>query len=273
MLKLRSVSDYLLNDFPKIQKYLRRTFTHTVFIGKQLLYLPECTSTNQVAQQMYLHRRISEGDIVMAEYQTAGRGQRNNVWESAPGKNLTFSLLLTPGFLYISEQFFLNIFISLAIRDFLAEYLPENLYIKWPNDLYYAEKKICGILIESNIKNNAIQSSVIGIGINVNQEEFVHDNAISMAQICGQTFDREELLKILAEKIEFRYQQLEKGNYTLLQQNYLQHLYWMGEPHTFWAGDYFEGTITGLNEWGQLGVMRQSNIIQYFDFKEIKFIN
>jgi BirA family biotin operon repressor/biotin-[acetyl-CoA-carboxylase] ligase len=221
---------------------------------------------------MYHHRRISEGDIVIAEYQTAGRGQRNNVWESAPGKNLTFSLLLTPGFLYTSEQFFLNIFISLAIRDFLAEYLPENPHIKWPNDVYYSEKKICGILIESNIKNNAIQSSVIGIGINVNQEDFAHDNAVSMAQICGQTFDREELLKTLAEKIETRYLQLEKGNHALLQQNYLQHLYWMGEPHTFWAGNYFEGTIAGLNEWGQLGVKRQDNIIQYFDFKEIMFI-
>ena len=131
---------------------MRRTFSHTVFVGKQLLYLPECSSTNQVAQDLYVQRRIAEGDIVIAGHQTAGRGQRNNAWESAPGKNLTFSLFLVPDFLFASEQFFLNIFISLAIRDFLAEYLPDNVSIKWPNDLYYAEKKICGILIESNIK-------------------------------------------------------------------------------------------------------------------------
>ena len=251
---------------------MRRTFSHTVCVGKQLLHLPECTSTNQVAQELYIQRRITEGDIVITDYQTAGRGQRNNVWESAPGKNLTFSIVLTPAFLHVSEQFFLNIFISLSIRDFLAEYLPDNLSIKWPNDLYYDEKKICGILIESNIKNNAIQSSVIGMGININQQKFAHEGAISMAQICGQTFDREELLKILAEKIETRYQQLEKGKQDLLRQQYLQHLYWIGKPHTFLAGDYFEGIITGINEWGQLGVELQDGSLRYFDFKEIRFI-
>ena len=251
---------------------MRRTFSHTVFVGKQLIYLPECTSTNRIAQDLMSQKCLSEGDIILTDFQTAGRGQRNNIWESAPGKNLTFSILLIPSFLYVSEQFSMNIFISLAIRDFLSEYLPEPLHIKWPNDLYYFSQKICGILIECNIKNNAIQSSVIGIGINVNQEKFVHENAVSMAQICGQTFDREELLKILAEKIEKRYLQLEKGNHEDLIQEYLQHLYWMGEPHTFWAGDYFEGTITGIDEWGQLAVSMPDHSIRYFGFKEIKFI-
>jgi len=251
---------------------LRSTFSHTVFVGKNVYYLPKCTSTNQVAQEMYIQNHLSEGSIVMSDYQTAGRGQRNNAWESAPGKNITCSLLLEPVFLYASGQFLLNIFISLAIRDFLSEYMPDNLYIKWPNDIYAYSKKICGILIESNLKNNAIQSSVIGIGININQTEFENKNAVSMAQIFSQDFDRHELLKILAEKIEKRYFQMEKGNHEKLEKEYLHHLYWMGETHTFWAGKYFKGTITGINEWGQLVVQVPNGEVRYFGFKEITFV-
>lgn len=251
---------------------MRTTFSHTVFVGKQVIYLPECTSTNQIAQDLLNHGRLSEGNIVFTDFQTAGRGQRNNVWESAAGKNLTFSIMLEPNFLYASEQFSLNIFISLAIRDFLGEYLPDHVLIKWPNDIYYFSQKLCGILIACNIKTNTIQSTIIGIGININQEKFVHKNAISMAQICGQTFDREELLKILAEKIENRYLQLKKGHHDKMSREYLQHLYWMDEPHTYWAGDYFQGTIKGIDEWGQLAIEMSDHSIRHFGFKEITFV-
>src|SRR5690606_17607252 len=115
---------------------------------------------------------LAEGTVIMADDQFAGRGQQESTWISAPGKNLTFSLLLKPGFLTITQQFKLNMVVCNALRNAISTFSQRNIAFKWPNDLYYDHKKLGGILIENMLAGNTYKASIVGIGINVNQLEF-----------------------------------------------------------------------------------------------------
>lgn len=212
------------------------------------------------------------GQIVISEYQTKGRGQRGNVWESAPHKNLLFSIILDAAFLDPSECFLLNIVTSLALIDTLDEYTGGTLKIKWPNDIYFESKKISGMLIENYIKNNSIKYSVIGIGLNVNQTEFSYQNAVSLQNICNQNVDRMDLLEHFLVSFERRFINLKKGYIQALVNNYLNKMYWRNEVHVFKNSEgFFNGRIIGINKTGKL-VVELEEEIKNFDFKEIEFI-
>lgn len=249
---------------------------NTQFIGRQFLHLPVCDSTNAVVMQKLGESQLENGALVMADFQTAGRGQRSAQWNAAPGLNLTFTLALFPD-LPVQQQFYLNIITSLAISDslkpHLGELLSERLKIKWPNDLYYQDHKLCGILIQNNLKVNMIQSCAIGIGINVNQLYFENIQAISLKSITKSPWDRLELLKDIAIKLEERYFQLKSWELEQLKKDYLTQLYWHNEWHTFQdnEGD-FKGRIIGVREDGQLLVEHNTNIRSY-NLKEITYIN
>ncbi len=163
-----------------------------------VILLEETLSTNNFLKELCQQENLEEGSIVFTSSQTSGRGQAGNSWESEPGKNLTFSTILFPKEIYAKEQFLLSQLVSLAIADILSEYIP-SISIKWPNDIYYSDNKICGILIENELESNLIKSSIIGIGLNVNQTIFKSNapNPISMKQITGKEYD----LFILLEKI------------------------------------------------------------------------
>jgi BirA family biotin operon repressor/biotin-[acetyl-CoA-carboxylase] ligase len=252
---------------------LDNIFTQTLFLGKRVINLPECHSTNSVAAEMLVQQTVTEGIIVATEHQTAGRGQRGNRWEAAAGQNLTFSVLLKPSFLQIQEQFYLNIITSLAIFDLLTDLLPSGTFIKWPNDIYYYQQKLGGILIENTLKNASIEWSVIGIGLNVNQKVFESPRAASLAAVAGREFSRMEVLEQLLLKLEQRYLQLKGGKRQELRQTYLSRLYWLGEPRTFRSGeDFFTGKIIGIDKVGRLAVCRNNDEVQYFWIKEIEFI-
>ena len=156
----------------------------------KLIELDECASTNTYLAS--IAPASPHGTVVAARRQTAGRGQRGNSWESAPGANITMSMLLRPEGLHPSRQFILSEAVSLAIVEVLKRHLPgEPVKIKWPNDIYVAEGKICGILIEHSITSYGINHSIVGVGINVNQLCFLSDapNPVSMFQISGLKFD------------------------------------------------------------------------------------
>ncbi|MCM1355370.1 MAG: biotin--[acetyl-CoA-carboxylase] ligase [Staphylococcus sp.] len=148
---------------------------------------------------------LSHGTVVTARVQTAGRGQRGNSWESAPGENITMSLLLRPVGLHPARQFVISQAVSLAIVDVLCKYLPQecDVRVKWPNDIYVSDRKICGILIEHSITSRGINHSIIGTGINVNQTMFLSDapNPVSMVQLAGCRFDLEALTLDFARAI------------------------------------------------------------------------
>jgi BirA family biotin operon repressor/biotin-[acetyl-CoA-carboxylase] ligase len=220
---------------------------------------------------MVSKNRFFEGTVVITDDQISGKGQRGNSWEADPGKNLTFSIILKPHFLDISEQFFLNIIISLAIHDLLLQYISQGLTIKWPNDIFHHDNKLGGILIESSIKYNQLENVIIGIGLNINQMRFSSGNAISMAMICNQRFDLQEILALLLSHIESRYFQLKKFDFSYILNDYLQKLYWINEKHKFKAEEIFEGEIKGVDKIGRLKIQTVQGM-RYFNNKEVSFI-
>ena len=210
----------------------------------------------------------------MAERQFAGRGQQNNVWESENGKNLTVSIYLKPSFVSANHQFDLNKAISLGVLDCLREILGEHCYVKWPNDIYYHDKKIGGILIENVIKGQQLKESIIGIGLNVNQIKFNSHlvQASSIAKILHQDYSLEKLLPQICKHIESRYLQLKAGKTEKLTVDYQKVLFRIDEFHDYEIdGKIVSGKIEGVTPSGRL-VLEIDKEIKMFHLKEIKFV-
>lgn len=244
----------------------------TLFIGQQLYFLPICESTNSEAHQLLIKNGATEGCTVVAAQQTRGRGQRGNSWEAEPGKNVTLSVILSPSFLVARQQFYLNMAVSLAVLDLLSEQGLQEAQVKWPNDLYFQDKKLGGILIENSINSYKLQHSIIGIGLNVNQLQFKYPTATSMASVLGRELEVEEVTVRLLELLEKRYLQLRNGHTSLLRHTYLQALYRYQEVHSYIADEQqVQGQIVGVDEDGRLAVEIE-NELRYFNFKEISYI-
>jgi BirA family transcriptional regulator, biotin operon repressor / biotin---[acetyl-CoA-carboxylase] ligase len=229
-----------------------------------------CHSTNEYAEKLIEDNNFFEGTTIVTPNQTRGKGQRGNKWESETGKNLTFSVIFKPHFLPVQNQFYLNIFTSLAIISVLKKY-STGFMVKWPNDIYWCNYKIGGILIENKLKIPNLESSITGIGLNINQEDFAGPNATSLRKIINAEVDLETLLSEILAGLEAYYLRLKKEDYKALLIEYYEHLYWRGEIHTFKSGEYFLGEIIGINEIGKL-VINANNELRYFDLKEIQFI-
>lgn len=243
---------------------------NTLFMGQSLVYVPECHSTNGEALTLLLNNaQVAEGTVIITDNQTNGRGQRGNMWESEAGKNLTFSIILKPVFLHPKDQFKLNMAVSLGLYDYLTSQV-EAVKIKWPNDMMLDNKKTCGMLIENQISGQQIQSSIVGIGLNVNQESFSLTTPTSMAIKKGQTFELNEALAELLQWIEGRYLQLRA--HIDLKEEYVAALYGAGEKRNFKSGDeVFEGVITGIDSVGLLEV-EVGDSKRYFDLKQIQMV-
>ena len=250
---------------------MHKIFANSLFIGKKIEILPHCHSTNKIAGQMLGSGEAPEGTIILTHNQTAGKGQRGNSWESEPGKNLTFSLVLNPRFLSVRDQFFLNIITSLAVAETLERELGPWVKVKWPNDIYAKDQKICGILIENGLRGSTIESSVVGIGLNVNQTSFETGKATSMSEMTLKEYDLELLLEELVYSLERQYIRLRKGELKQLKREYHDKLYWMNEVHLFESEEVFSGQITGVDAQGKL-VIQIAGQDSSFDIKEIRFI-
>lgn len=249
----------------------------TLFVGQNLIRLLAVDSTNDFLKSLMSNSEpLPEGTVIMADEQFAGRGQQTNHWLAEPGKNLTFSLLLKPSFLAVDKQFLLNMAVSIAINKALTKFLPEGLKVKWPNDVYFGTQKIGGVLIENTIVGSKLKTSVIGIGINVNQAHFdekLAAKASSLFQILQRNVNLLELLAEICKQIEYLYLQLRTGNYTGIRSVYIEMLYKMSKPSLYRQnGEVFEGVITGVSDLGLLQMDRQG-MKREFNFKEIEFLN
>ncbi len=246
---------------------------NTIFTGKTIICLPTCHSTNDHASNLLSEGNPIEGTLIITPNQTAGKGQRGRSWEAESGKNLTFSLIYRPTFLPISQQFYLNIITSLAVRDTLAYFLKTEVKVKWPNDIYLTNKKICGILIQNSLKKSTITGSIIGIGINVNQETFSDKKAISMINYAGTEFSVNELLNYFLSKMEVYYLKLREMKLEELTDLYISNLYRYNELNYFKTmGVEFRGKITGIDKIGRLQIESDEKT-KLFDFKEVEFLN
>lgn len=218
---------------------------------------------------------LPEGTVIMADDQFAGRGQQNNVWHSRAGLNLTFSIFLRPFFLLPSNQFMLNIAVSTAINKALELFLPEGVKVKWPNDIFFGDRKLGGVLIENSLQGNLIKTSIIGIGINVNQRDFNVKKvgaAISMCEILQQDVDLVKLLSEICLQMEQQYFLLKACNYDVLFREYLDRLYRF-EQKALYKDDngIFEGKIVDVSSNGQLTIAAGGQNRNY-NFKEVEFI-
>lgn len=217
-----------------------------------------------------------EGTVIMAEKQYAGRGQHQNGWHAEPGKNLTFSLLLKPYFLPVTDQFDLVRAVSLGVYDALEPLLGNQLKIKWPNDIYYADYKLGGMLIENLIQGNQIKNAIIGIGLNVNQAGFPAElpNARSIKQILHGDYDLKALLSEICRHIEAYYLNLKAGKISFVRKTYLSRLYWLNENKSFKTQNtIFSGVITDVKDNGKLVIQNNNSDESEFSLKEIEFLN
>lgn len=233
----------------------------------------ETLSTNELLKSLADREPLPEGYTVVAVAQTAGRGQIGASWESQPGQNLTFSVLLRPDFLKADRMFMISKVVSLAIADYLQS-TGGIFKIKWPNDIYHFDSKICGTLIENQLMGDNIVYSIVGIGLNVNQEAFISDapNPVSMFNIFDKKFDLTEELPKLLQQIGLWYQMLADGWEDKINETYLERLYRRGEQHEFVTseGERFGGRIETVEPNGRL-IVDTDNGQRQFWFKEVAF--
>jgi len=256
---------------------LQNNIISGLFVGQNLITLKEVDSTNTFLKNTLSNSKpLPEGTVIMAESQFAGRGQQQNRWNSEPGKNLTFSLLVNPTFLAIANQFDLNRIVSLGIHNALEPHLGEKLKIKWPNDIYYGDKKLGGILIENILQGSTIKHTIIGVGLNVNQDIFPDwvPNPTSIKLILQADYDLKGLLSEICNNIEALYLQLKAGQTQKLRDAYLDNIYWLNEFHSFKAdGRVFDGTIKNVKTSGLLVVNNSFDTEFEYNFKQIEFLN
>lgn len=231
------------------------------------VHIDETDSTNRWL------RAHGEGDMVVtADFQTAGRGCGTNSWESERGRNLLFSILIHPVWLPVSQQFFLSMAVSNAIRRTLENLLQANVTVKWPNDIYVDDGKICGILIENGLQNGLFKDCIIGIGLNVNQTVFASDapNPVSMRQIGGRTFDRH---KVLSDVMAAFVRQLQPWDAPAVAAEYRRHLYRRQGLHRYDDGNGpFMAALTTVEDDGHLLLTDTGGHQRRYAFKEVAFL-
>ncbi|MBT8722631.1 biotin--[acetyl-CoA-carboxylase] ligase [Bacteroides uniformis] len=237
------------------------------------------TSTNDRLAELCQEKEIKEFTTLMAEYQTAGKGQRGNSWESEYGKNLTFSTVFYPQTIAPASQFILSMAVASAIRTALAHYVHADcLQIKWPNDIYWKDKKIVGILIENDLTGSQISQSIVGIGININQEEFHSSapNPVSLRQITQKETDRMEVLNSVLEHIINLYSRIENREtdiITKIQEYYLKAQSRKEGYHPYCdAKGEFTAKLIRVEPDGHLILKDKNGSLRKYTFKEVKYI-
>ena len=244
-----------------------------IFPKSKIIRVEQTASTNWHLMQLSNGERLAEGTVVVTGHQTHGRGQGNNSWESEPDANLTFSILLYPLSVIASRQFILSKAISLAVYDFVTQFVP-NVSVKWPNDVYVGEKKIAGILIENFITGDCLTKTIAGIGLNINQKRFTSSapNPVSLWQLTGKIWKLENCLQTLYRHIVTRYRMMTE-NAEKLNSDYLRHLYQYGKLCRYSAnGILFDASITRVNNDGMLEMTTVCGEHKIFGFKEVEFV-
>lgn len=245
---------------------MTNAFAPLQFLPAQIHVFDSLPSTNDYLKSICsTTENTPEGTVIWALEQTAGRGQHQNQWRSETGKNLTLSILLKPASLKAIEAFRLSKTIAVAVLDTVHHFIQKKVSIKWPNDIYVDQSKIAGILIENSIQGELVKQSIIGIGLNVNQESFLSENLpTSILNCSGQEFPLQEVTNHLLAKISKRYLELQLGNFKTVDSNYFQHLYKVHETHVFFIDGKKETcTIKGIHADGTIELIVNNQIKTY----------
>lgn len=244
-------------------------------MSRRFKFIRETDSTNELMKELLWTSDLPEGYVLRTDFQTRGKGQGANRWESAKGKNLLFSLLLRPVRVPVEDQFLISQIVSLAICNCLKALSPseeKEFSVKWPNDIYWKNKKIGGILIENTWRGKQIASSVIGIGLNVNQKQFLSDapNPVSLYQIFGKRFRRKAILKTILSLIHTYCACLEDIE---IRENYHQSLFRKSGFYAYRSGRItFEAEIVEVANDGKLMLRDRDGKVSGYYFKEVEFV-
>lgn len=243
----------------------------------RILRLDEVDSTNTYVEQHTADLR--HGDVVVTDRQTAGRGQRGNSWESEPGENITFTMLLKPR-IEATQQFMLSCAVALAVCDTLKEMCSIDCLVKWPNDIYAGDdRKICGILISHSLQGKHINHTIAGVGININQQRFLSDapNPASVWQLTGRRHDCETILHSLADKIDKFTDRLSDPSFrTYIKEEYMRRL-WRGDGATYpfletSTGERFDASVVDIEPLGHLLLRYTDGKLRRYAFKEVAWL-
>ncbi|MDL2305623.1 biotin--[acetyl-CoA-carboxylase] ligase [Bacteroides sp. OttesenSCG-928-D19] len=238
------------------------------------ILVEETDSTSSYLQRLCNREKLEEFTTVFTNYQTAGKGQRGNSWESQAGKNLLFSFITYPGFLEIRKQFMLSKIIALSIKESLDKYAG-GFTIKWPNDIYHGNKKICGTLIENDLQGSKIQRSIAGVGINVNQEQFLSNapNPVSLLNITGKAHAILPLLSDVLENTKCYYTLLKEGREEEINALYHQSLYRKEGYHLYEDNDGpFRARVIEVLPQGLLALEDANGRRREYAFKEVRYV-
>jgi BirA family biotin operon repressor/biotin-[acetyl-CoA-carboxylase] ligase len=242
-------------------------------IGKRFIKLLRVESTNNYAMQQTQNGNALHGDVFFAFEQTAGKGQFNKQWSSAKGENIILSAVLDTGKLLISQQFILNMAAAISAMQLFNKYTTENTKIKWPNDIYWHDRKAAGILIENIVRGKKWQFAIAGFGININQTVFENElkNPISLKQITGKNYDVVELAKKFCALLDKNLQLLFSGKDQLILETYNRALYKQNEVAKFKQGSrIFSGTVKEVDNFGRLII--ENGIEQSFETGQLEWI-
>lgn len=239
--------------------------------AKSFLILNSVGSTNNYAMGIIRDGLAEHGNAVFTYEQTQGKGRMGKVWDSQKGKNIALSIILAPQILTIYQQFHLSVGVALGCTDFLKNYAGVEIKIKWPNDIFWNDRKAGGILIENVINGNAWQWAVAGIGININQTTFDLDSVfppVSLKQITGKEYDVLELAKDLYEKVMMRFEMLQQNKFEEMLKEYNKNLFGLDKNVRLKKNNVvFEIMIKGVSAQGQL--ITEDVMERKFDFNEI----
>jgi BirA family biotin operon repressor/biotin-[acetyl-CoA-carboxylase] ligase len=243
----------------------------------RLIELDETESTNK-----YLYEMLNADDAcvydlttVVAEYQTGGRGQRGNTWESNKGENLLFSMTLLPDFVKAKDGFIVSQAVALSMQQELSRVGKGCIRIKWPNDIYWNDRKLAGILIENGLRGQNIRYSIVGIGLNVNQTKFSDalPNPVSMAQIAGHPFDRKLELHWILRRIMENYENLLDGHRAYIREEYDKVLYRRDGFYRYRdANGEFVAELVNVENDGHLCLRDTDGNIRRYAFKEVEYV-
>lgn len=239
---------------------------------EKIIRLKEIDSTNRFLRELK-DEQEDEMVVAVADFQTAGKGQGSHTWESEAGKNLLFSIKVNPRWVPVRQQFLLSMAGAIAIKEALETYV-DGITLKWPNDVYWNDKKISGTLIETSIDSKGIKTCIFGIGINVNQEAFHSDapNPVSLRQILGHEVDKDELLQKVIEGFRRYYELLRRADYMDVSGIYHLSLYRRKGFHRYEDADGdFEGAFVEVEDDGHLILHDKQGVIRSYSFGELKF--
>jgi len=238
---------------------------------KNSFYIKQTPSTNQLVWEMNREKTLPEGSLIYTDFQLTGKGQPGNSWESSEGKNILFSMVLRPLQLPMEELFLLSQLVSIAIKKSLDAYT-SNITVKWPNDIYWNDKKLAGILIENSLQGDKIKMAVVGVGLNVNQKRFESNapNPISLMQITGKRQNRKELLELISQNIMELYTEMDHAK---IRSVYSASLYRKDGFHSYKDDtDYFMAKIVDIHPDGQLELEMETGERKEYYFKEVQFV-